>query len=63
VNGVAELHANGGLQSAILVALCELRGTEPRLRGSMWVRTPWVAGISDIDQTLPEDDLRFLTAE
>jgi hypothetical protein len=29
----------------------------------MWVRTPWVAGISDIDQILPEDDLRFLTAE
>jgi hypothetical protein len=54
---------NGGLQSAILVALGVLRGTEPRLRGSMRTRTPWVAGNSDIDQTLPEDDLRSLTAE
>jgi hypothetical protein len=29
----------------------------------MRVRTPRVAGIADIDQTLPEDDLSSLTAE
>jgi hypothetical protein len=29
----------------------------------MKVRTPGVAGFSNIDQTLPEDDLRFLMAE
>ena len=48
---------------AILVPLGVSRGTETRLRCSMKVRTPRVSGTSDIDQTLPEDDLRFLMAE
>jgi hypothetical protein len=48
---------------AILVPLGVSRGTEPRLRCSMEVRTPRVAGFPNIDQTLPEDDLRFLMAE
>lgn len=54
---------DGGLLCAILVPLSVSRGTEPRLRCSMEVRTPRVAGFSNIDQTLPEDDLRFLMAE
>jgi hypothetical protein len=29
----------------------------------MEIRTPRVAGVANIDQTLPEDDLRFLMAE
>jgi hypothetical protein len=29
----------------------------------MKIRTPRVAGFSNIDQILPEDDLRFLMAE
>jgi hypothetical protein len=56
-------HRDGGHPCAILVPLGVLRGTEPRLRCSMKVRTPGVAGFSNIDQTLPEDDLRFLMAE
>jgi len=54
---------DGGHVCAILVPLGVSRGTEPRLRCSMEVRTPRVAGLSNIDQTLPEDDLRFQMAE
>ena len=54
---------DGGHLCAILVPLGESRGTESRLRCSMKVRTPGVAGFSNIDQTLPEDDLRFPMAE
>jgi hypothetical protein len=54
---------DGGHLCAILVPLGVLRGTEPRLRCSMKLRTPRVAGFSNIDQILPEDDLRFLMAE
>jgi hypothetical protein len=53
----------GGHLCAILVPLGVSRGTEPQLRCSMEVRTPRVAGFSNIDQTLPEDDLRFQMAE
>jgi hypothetical protein len=49
--------------TANLLALCELRGTEPRLRGSMRIPAARVDGVSDIDQLLLEDDLRFLMAE
>ena len=53
----------GAHSSAILVALCELRGTELRLRGSMSIRVAREHGVSDIDQLLLEDDLRSLMAE
>jgi len=56
-------YRNGGHMCAILVPLGVSRGTETRLRCSMKLRTPRVFGTSDIDQTLPEDDLRFLMAE